>query len=95
MEPNTWRENYKPLNDAYYAGTIKPIEFEKEPEPINYSARREEIVQEEIDIYRIICPIVNINDPSILYTCSQAIIDHENDENEKKPNSLFTIKEDF
>lgn len=95
MEPNTWRENYKPLNDAYYAGTIKPIEFEKEPEPINYSARREEIVQEEIDINRIICPIVNINDPSILYTCSQAIIDHENDENEKKPNSLFTIKEDF
>ncbi len=65
-----------------------PISFDKELPPYNYMDKREQIVQEELDINRITCPVSNIHDPSILYTCSQAKINHIKEE---KPKSLFTI----
>lgn len=87
-EPNEWRDLYKPLNDKYRESVKSPISFDKELPPYNYMDKREQIVQEELDINRITCPVSNIHDPSILYTCSQAKINHIKEE---KPKSLFTI----
>lgn len=87
-EPNTWRDNYASLNQKYTEGVKQAITFDRPPEPIDYEARRQQIVDEELDINKIKCPIININDPSILYTCSQAKIDSINNQEVK---SLFTI----
>ena len=89
-EPNEWRENYAPLNAKYREGTQSPVNFTR-PLEVDYLAKRERIVQEELDINRIVCPVENIHDKSILYTCSQAILDEIKDE---KPASLFTITEE-
>jgi hypothetical protein len=88
QEPNTWRELYKPIMEELKSGASSPVTFDKELEPVDYAARRENIVQEELDMNRVTCPIENINDPSILYTCSQAQIEQEQLEEQK---SLFTI----
>lgn len=90
QEPNSWRENFAPYQNQYMGNATSPIVFDKE-EQIDYMAKRDKIVQEELDINRIICPIENINNPSILYTCSQAILDEEK---KQKPKSIFTIRED-
>ena len=91
MEPNTWRETYKPYADAYMGNATSPIVFDTAPEPVDYMAKREQIVQEELTINRIVCPIENIYDSNILYTCSQAIIEQEE---KQKPKSIFTIKDE-
>ena len=90
-EPNTWKELYAPFNNEYRQGTRVPIQFDREQEQIDYMAKREQIVREELDMNRIRCPITNINDPSILYTCSQVELDKANNE---APKSLFTINPD-
>lgn len=90
MEPNSWRENYKPYEEMYMGKAESPVIFDRPQDNIDYMARREQIVQEELDIHRIICPIYNEKNPEIMYTCSQAIIDQE----DKKPiKSIFSIKE--
>lgn len=87
-EPNTWRETYYPLMNQYKDGVVSPIEFVGEQNPIDYYKLRDKIVQEELELHKIICPIENINDPTILYTCSSAQIEKTNDQ---KTKSLFTI----
>ena len=88
-EPNTWRETYAPINKEYRKGKINPVEFENGQQPYDFSKLREEIIREELELNRITCPIENINDPNILYTCSSAQIEKE----EAKPIfSLFKIK---
>jgi hypothetical protein len=86
-EPNEWRENYAPMNKQYREGVTSPVTFSKEL-PIDYMAKREQIVQEELAITKITCPISNIHDPSILYTFSQAELDRKEKE---VPKSLFTV----
>lgn len=86
-EPNSWREDFAPVNEEYRKDVTSPITFLEEPK-IDYMARRDQIVQEELDIIRITCPVTNIKDPSIVYTCSQAILDAEKQEH---TTSLFTI----
>ena len=79
-----------PLNAKYREGTQAPVNFTR-PLEVDYLAKRERIVQEELDINRIVCPVENIHDKSILYTCSQAILDGIKEE---KPASLFTVTEE-
>ena len=88
QEPNTWRDLYKPIMEDLKKNTKSPIVFDREVQPVDYMAKREQIVQEELDMNRITCPVTNIYDPSILYTCSQAKI---NQEKVETPKSLFTI----
>ena len=90
-EPNTWRDMYKQYNDQYHSNAKQAISFDREQPAYDYMSKREQIVQEELDINRIRCPVTNINDPTILYTCSQAQINQTKDD---KPKSLFTIRED-
>jgi hypothetical protein len=92
-EPNEWRGNYFPIEEKYTSkeNARKMISFDKEPEPRDYSKRVDEIAKEQLDINRIKCPVSNIYDPSIRYTCSQAILEKEYYE---PPKSLFTINPD-
>lgn len=89
-EPNDWRDNYAPLNAKYREGVTSPVTFTRDL-PIDYMARRDQIVQEELEIRKITCPISNIKDPSILYTCSQTTL--EKIENEPPLKSLFTLRD--
>lgn len=95
-EPNTWREQYGPLQHEWKSklkgNIINPIIFDREPELPDYYARRQEIVEEDLELTKIICPIENINDPSIVYTLYGEQLDNE--EKKQKSNiSLFTIKD--
>lgn len=92
-EPNEWRGNYFPIEEKYTSkeNARKMVSFDKEPEPRDYSKRVDEIAKEQLDINRIKCPVSNIYDPSIRYTCSQAILEKEYYE---PPKSLFTINPD-
>ena len=91
QEPNEWRNNYFPIEAKYKEGTRKPLMFDKEPEGYDYLGMREKIVQEELDINRIRCPITNINDPTQLYTCSQAKI---NEIPQEEIKSIFSLNND-
>jgi hypothetical protein len=91
-EPNTWRENFSKLVKQFKGDAICPVTFDRNvnTDP-SYMEQREKIVQEELDLNRIVCPVYNIYDPSILYTQSQQILEEESKEPTK---SLFTIHED-
>ena len=91
MEPNTWKDSFKPLEDEYKKGCTNPMSFTVPPEPFNFGELRNKIVEEELELNKIICPIENIKDPSILYTCSSAQIE-KTEEAPKK--SLFTIRKE-
>lgn len=90
-EPNSWRSEFKPIQDSYFDGKISPITFTNPPQMnMQFYPNRDRIVREELDINRVICPIENLNDPSITYTCSEAKLEQMQSE---KPKSLFTIRE--
>ena len=87
-EPNTWRDNWAPIKAEYKGESISPISFNTPPQPYEFYKLREQIVQEELELNKIVCPIENINDPNILYTCSAQQIEKQ----ESKPIiSLFNI----
>ena len=88
QEPNTWRENYAPIKEKYKEGTVCPITFDTPPEQFDFYKLREKVVQEELELHKIICPISNINDPTIQYTTAASQVQKENKEQVK---SLFNI----
>lgn len=88
QEPNTWRENYAPIKEKYKEGTICPITFDSPPNQFDFYKLREKVVQEELELHKIICPISNINDPTIQYTSAANQVQKENKEQVK---SLFNI----
>lgn len=88
QEPNTWRENYAPIKEKYKEGTVCPITFDTPPEQFDFYKLREKVVQEELELHKIICPISNINDPAIQYTTAASQVQKENKEQVK---SLFNI----
>lgn len=91
-EPNDWRNSYLPIEKEWDKKNKKnvrhPVTFDTPQSNKDFSSRRDEIAKEELDINKVYCPIKNINDPSIVYTCSQAILDQEIQE---EKTSLFTI----
>lgn len=90
-EPNEWADNYKKYDEEYRKGAESPVIFQNGIHKIDYMERREQIVQEELDIKKIICPVENINGNDVLFTCSQAILDSKKEE---KQHSLFTITQE-
>jgi hypothetical protein len=90
-EPNEWRELFAPYRDKYKEGLKNPITINGEEPEIDYMKDRDRIVQEELDINRIRCPIINATDPNIVYTHSGAILNKMKSE---KHESLFTIVSD-
>jgi hypothetical protein len=91
-EPNFWEKNYRPLEKKLNKDSAKPISFDGGNPKFEYQNFRENIVQEELEFNRIVCPISDIDNPNFLYTCSQAVLDQ--DKNNETKNQLFTIKED-
>ena len=92
QEPNEWRNNWAPIKQQYMDGVTPAITFDRPQPETSYYDIREQIVQEELELNKITCPIENMNDPNILYTCSAAQIEKNKQEN--KPKSLFTIIDD-
>ena len=92
-EPNEWRENYAPAAQQYMEGIESPVIFTKNLET-DYMARREEIVQEELDITRIECPIENIYDKSITYGVPRITTNSKAITNETR-NLLFGMSEEM
>lgn len=90
-EPNSWRQDWEPIKEEYKKDVQSPIQFTRPVEQFSYTDLREKIIEEELEINRVICPITNINDPNILYTCSGQQIEESKLE---KPKSLFTIRKD-
>lgn len=91
-EPNTWRENWAPIKEQYLDGRQAPIYFSRPIDEFSqYYELREKIIKEELEINKVTCPIENLNDPNILYTCSGQQIEESKLE---KPKSLFTIRKD-
>lgn len=88
-EPHDWAERFQPIKDKYYEGKEKPIEFEKEPE-YDFTFFRREVEKEQLEFNRIECPVFNIDDPNILYTCSNVKLDNMVQKQDKKKN-MFTI----
>ena len=90
-EPNEWRDLYKPLHDEYNNGCQDAISFTEE-QPIDATKRREEIVEEYLELTKYVCPIINVNDPiGIQYTCEAAKLEAIRKEEENQE-SMFTIK---
>lgn len=91
-EPNSWRSEFKPIQDSYFEGKVSPVVFNGNSPRMNmqFYPNRDRIVQEELDINRVICPVENLSDPSITYTCSEAKLEQMQAE---KPKSLFTIRD--
>jgi hypothetical protein len=93
-EPHEWYNKYKKLEKRYYRKYAEsPIIFDQPPEPFHYKERREKIVQEEIEFNKIICPIINMDNPDITYASYQSTIE-DNREQDKTVQSLFTIIKD-
>jgi hypothetical protein len=91
-EPNTWRQDFAPLREEYKKNVTQPVSFDHidRPEDIPIMEMRDKIVQEELDLHKIICPISSINDPTELFTCSKVNIDN-NVHPSDVPKSLFTV----
>lgn len=75
-EPNTWKEQYGHLQNEWKKNAIRPISFDKEPEKTDYYAIRQKIVEEDLELTKIIAPIYN-DDPSILYTAYAETLEKE------------------
>lgn len=88
QEPNTWREQWQPIKEQYMQGTSQPITFDVPPDPYEYYKERDKIIAEDLELYRIICPIEDINNPDNFYTCSGVKIKKEESQPVK---SLFNI----
>ena len=89
-EPNEWRDTFAEYRKQYNPDVKTPLTFDTDFD-IDYMSKREQIIQEELDINRIKCPIMDATDPSILYTHSGAKL---NEMKQNKPMSLFTLNDD-
>lgn len=89
QEPNTWKESFAPINEAYHQGHVPPIIFDQAPPQGDYYQLRERVIEEELELNRIRCPIVNMDDPSIQYTCSAQQVAQQDATPVK---SIFNIK---
>jgi hypothetical protein len=91
QEPNTWREQYKGLQEEWKKDAIKPISFDKEPDAPNYYDIRQKIVEEDLELTKIIAPIYNEN-PEIVYTAYAETLQKEEEKNKENNLSLFVLK---
>ena len=95
-EPNTWAEQYKHFQTDYYDSiakkTTSPITIEN-PEERNWKENRQRVIEESLNIDKIICPITS-DDPNIDFSSAGYKLKEINNE-AKNIQSLFTIKQDI
>ena len=86
-EPNSWRDNWKEIRNKFYEGLEKPvkvIDSEKETNP--YVGLREEIVNNELAINKLECPIISTD----LQVFDHSIVETNNEDK----NSVFKFTEE-
>ena len=88
-EPNTWRDQYGNLQTEWKGNVIQPLIFEKEPPKPDYYAIRQKIVEEDLELTKVICPIYSDN-PNINFAAYAESLDNKKDEEM----SLFVFRED-
>lgn len=95
-EPNTWAEQYKHFQTDYYDSiakkTTSPITIEN-PEERNWKENRQRVIEESLNIDKIICPITS-DDPNIDFSSAGYKLKEINNE-AKNIQSIFTIKQDI
>ena len=92
-EPNTWKEQYGNLQKEWKKDAIQPISFDVEPEKPDYYVIRNKIVEEDLELTKIIAPIYN-EDPNIVYTAYGASLEKEEKKKATSDLSLFVLKEE-
>ena len=97
-EPMYWENKYKHLQTDWFnrKKVVSPFDIvdpEKYAEVLkkDYENIRKEVVDESLNIDRIICPLYNIHDPSIDYSSAGSLLRKQEEEEEKNSsyNSLF------
>jgi hypothetical protein len=92
-EPNSWKENWDPVKQAYFGNAAKPVEFEGGEPKLDFFKLREQVTQEELDLNRVVCPISSIDNSTFSYGCSVKQIEQRFAEKSKQQ-PLFNIVED-
>ena len=96
MEPNTWRETYEAMHkdrSLLYPDAKNPILFDGTEPKFEYEKFRPRIEDEELEINKVICPIVSVGDVEVNYTCYAASIADNTQPSRinSTSKSLFTI----
>ena len=91
-EPNTWQQQYGHLQKEWKKGAIQPLIFEREPEAPDYYAIRNKIVEEDLELTKVIAPIYNV-DPNIIYTACGQNLEREEEAKNADNISLFLLKD--
>ena len=95
-EPHYWDEEYKHFQtdwlESKYPNAVTPFRF-KEPYKPDYTSLRKQIVKENLDIDKVICPFVDSNDTSIQLSTAYFQVGEEY-EYEKQVKSMFTVVND-
>lgn len=94
-EPNAWRDSWKPIKDQFMNGATCPINFTvPEPEK-SYYELRDQIVESELQLHKIICPVRDLTDANYSYAYDGVDIDNSGTNvDSSEVMSLFNISED-
>lgn len=103
-EPNFWRSQLKPIQEEWFRkknpNVVNPLIFfddYKKPSSEDYSALRQKVIDDSLQIDKIRCPIFDLMDPTVDYSNSGKLIkESTNPENPQSQSlfDLFTIKDD-
>lgn len=93
QEPNTWYDTWGKEQEAYEhrKPVITPVHFDKEDTFEDFDLKQK-VVDESLEIFKIRCPIYNVN-PNIKYYDYEDLIEAE-DKKVPVKSSLFTIIDD-
>jgi len=98
QEPNYWEGKYKQLQTDWFKrkqvqSPFDIIDSDKAASVLkqDYESLRKEVVEETLNIDKIICPFYNIHDPSIDYSSAGSLLKKQEEEEQKgsSVNSLF------
>lgn len=82
-EPDTWREQYLPLQSKFKEGTVEPVSINYDTEQETrekYKAIRQRIINEEFEFNQVTCPLVSLDNPNITFaSCFQKIYSDNRD----------------
>lgn len=96
-ETNEWRSSYRKL-EKQWGKTLKAkpcVSFDTPPEEVPLDHNRDVITSEIVEMSRVKCPLININDPTILYSMGYAQQAKSQIVNDNiKHRDLFTISDD-
>lgn len=95
-EPNFWEEKYKRFQDEFFAANypdkIQTIHFNNEQKR-DMSLLRKEVIQESLDIDKVICPLRNVEDPTMDYSIAGTKLREEREQT-NSIQSLFKIRDE-